>query len=127
MVDWSQVSDAELLSALGSKPKSTTVGQDIRALGSSIYRGAKALPGEIYETGKAILENPGQAAAGIIPGFTSIADLPALLANATSAPGRYAVQKFSGNNEAGTESVPYYGHPSWKLRVANAIAGGAVH
>ena len=106
--------------------KVSTVGEDISNLGSALWQGAKKLPGAAMEIGKNVAKNPGQAAAGLIPGITSVVDTPALLGNIflRSAP-EYFAEKYTGETIPEDEKLKrfkYYGHEIG-TNVANKFAG----
>lgn len=65
-----------------------------------------------------------QAAAGIIPGLTSIADLPALGYNALTTPVDYLFEKVTGRELPAEqkEGIPYYGH-EFGANIANKLVG----
>ena len=123
MVDWSKASDEELLAAVNGRPNNkSTIDEDIISLGKNIYQGAKAFPNAAKKTGKAVLQHPGQAASGIIPGLASIVDIPAFLGNAALATGEYAAKKYYGNNELESPRIPYVGHQVG-TGIANFLSG----
>lgn len=125
MKDISQLSDKELLALAKSQgiiKNSTTVKEDIKNLGHNIYEIAKNLPGTSKRYIESASKNPGQTLAGLIPGVSSILDIPALAGNAAMWPGQYIAQKVTGNNDIKTPSIEYYGHDMGS-KLADILAG----
>lgn len=103
----------------------TTLGEDISNLGEGLWEGAKKLPKAAVETVKGVAQHPGQVAAGLIPGISSIADIPAMLVNLGINIPEYAAEKVTGKvipENVKAKRFPYYGHKAGE-NIANKLAG----
>ena len=70
----------------------STIGEDL----SSLWEGAKQIPNKIVGAGIGASQHPEQAFAGLIPGVTSLADIPAAGINLLNRIPEYAMEKISG-------------------------------
>ena len=72
-----------------AKTVPTTIGEDV----SNLWEGVKKLPQAAVKVGKGVKEHTGQAAAGLLPGLASWADVPAFVNNIPGSTARYLQEK----------------------------------